>query len=306
MPAGAAQGERRIAAAVEEQQGLLAAFERGLHRLGQSRRDETPARRAADFHIDRFDMRQMLAAETLRQRQAAITAAPRIDLGFDRRRRRRQDDRKLLDARAHHRHVARVIVNAVFLLVGLVVLFIDDDQAEIGKGQKQGRTRADNGLHFVICNGAPRARAFARRKLRVPFRRAHAEAFRETIEELRGERDFRHQDQHLLAAPDRLGHGLKIDFGLSRAGDAVDQGDGIFAFDNKIARRVRGVTLHIDEIRLHEIGIGQLRDRIGRQHNRLERAFIDQSVDHRGRDAGFMRGIVLCARHAVFEQPQHA
>ena len=63
MPAGAAQGERRIAAAVEEQQRLLAAFERGLHRFRQARRDEAPARRAFDLHVDRFDMRQMLAAE---------------------------------------------------------------------------------------------------------------------------------------------------------------------------------------------------------------------------------------------------
>ena len=37
---------------------------------------------------------------------------------------------------AHHGHVAGVIVNAVLLLVGLVVLFIDDDEAEIGIGQK--------------------------------------------------------------------------------------------------------------------------------------------------------------------------
>ena len=35
---------------------------------------------------------------------------------------------------AHHGHVAGVIVHAVFLLVGGIVLLIDDDQAEIGVG----------------------------------------------------------------------------------------------------------------------------------------------------------------------------
>ncbi len=36
--------------------------------------------------------------------------------------------------RAHHRHVTGVIMRAVVLLVGLVVLFIDHDQPEIGIG----------------------------------------------------------------------------------------------------------------------------------------------------------------------------
>src|SRR5262249_61300778 len=38
--AGAAQGERRIAAPVEEEQRLLLALDRDLHRLGKARRDE--------------------------------------------------------------------------------------------------------------------------------------------------------------------------------------------------------------------------------------------------------------------------
>src|ERR1039458_3614958 len=77
--AGAAERERRIAAAIEEQQRLLAAFERDLHRLGQPRRDETAARRAFAPHVDRFDHRQMRAAETFRQVDALVAPAPRID-----------------------------------------------------------------------------------------------------------------------------------------------------------------------------------------------------------------------------------
>ena len=93
IAAGAAQRQRRIAAAVEKQQRLLAALERGLHRFREPRRDEAPARRAFALQIDRLDMRQMLAAEPLRQMQPPVAAAPRIDFGFDRRRRRRQHDR---------------------------------------------------------------------------------------------------------------------------------------------------------------------------------------------------------------------
>ena len=72
VAAGAAQRERRIAAPVEKQQRLLAALERDLHRLGQPRRDEAPARRAFAAQVDRLDRGQML-----RRRSAPADAAAR-------------------------------------------------------------------------------------------------------------------------------------------------------------------------------------------------------------------------------------
>ena len=141
---------------------------------------------------------------------------------------------------AHHRHVAGVIVHAVFLLVGRVVLLIDDDQAEIGVGQKQRRARADDDGDFAVGDRPPGARAAARRELRMPFRRAHAEARGEAVEELRGERDLRHQDQALPAGADRVGHRLEINFGLARAGDAVEQRDRIAALGDGCFQRRGG------------------------------------------------------------------
>ena len=157
------------------------------------------------------------------EREPPIAAAPRIDFGLDRRRRRRQHDRDVVDVRAHHRHVARMIVHAVFLLVGGVVLLIDHDQAEIGIWQKQRRARADHDVHFAGRDRASRCARACARELGVPFGRADAEACCEAIEELRRERDLGHQDQRLAALPDRLGDRLEIDLGLARAGDAVEQ-----------------------------------------------------------------------------------
>ena len=130
MAAGAAQCQRRVAAAVEEQQRLFALLDRELNLFGERRRDEAAARRRGAAQIDRLDMRHVLAAEARRQRDALIAPLARIDFGFDRRRRGRQHDRDFGDMRAHHRHVAGVIMRAVILLVGLVVLLIDDDQAQ--------------------------------------------------------------------------------------------------------------------------------------------------------------------------------
>ena len=227
--ASAAQGQRRVAAAIEEEQRLLAALDRDLHLAGQRRCDETPGRRALATQIDGFDRRHALAAETLGQREPPVAAAPGVDFRFQRRRRRRQHHRDAGDVAAHHRHVAGVVAHAVLLLVGGVVLLIDDNQAEIGVGQEQRRARADHDGNFAIGDRAPGARAPARRQFRMPFRRADAEAGGESVEELRRQRDFRHQDQALPAAADRIGHRLEIDLGLARAGDAVEERDRIAA-----------------------------------------------------------------------------
>ena len=67
MTAGAAQCQRRIAAAVEKQQRLFLALKRNFDRFGKTRRDESSARRAFAPHVDSFDCGQVLSAEALGQ-----------------------------------------------------------------------------------------------------------------------------------------------------------------------------------------------------------------------------------------------
>ena len=76
-------------------------------------------------------------------------------------------------------------MHAVLLLVGGVVLFIDDDEAEVGIRQKQRRARADDHAAPRRRHRMPGAGALARAELGMPFGRAHAEARREAVEELR-------------------------------------------------------------------------------------------------------------------------
>ncbi len=145
--------------------------------------------------------------------------------------------------RAHHRHVAGVIMRAVVLLVGLVVLLIDNDQAEIGIRQEQRRPRAHHHMRLAGRDRGPVARASARRQFRMPFQRPHPEACREAIEELAGQRDFRHQQQHLPAATDGLRHRLEIHLGLARSGDAVQQRDTKAALGDEVTQRIRAQAL---------------------------------------------------------------
>src|SRR5258708_35581676 len=64
--AGAAERERRIAAAIEEQQRLLTAFQRRLHRAGKPRRNEASARRALPLQVGRLGPRVAMLPQTER------------------------------------------------------------------------------------------------------------------------------------------------------------------------------------------------------------------------------------------------
>ena len=201
--------------------------------------------------------------------------------------------------RAHHRHVAGVIMRAVILLVGLVVLFIDDDEPEIGIGHEQRRARADHDRRLAFGDRRPVARAGARRQFGMPFQRAHAKALREAVEELAGQRDLRHQDQRLLAAADGLRNRLEIDLGLARAGDAVEQRDMKAAAGGERAQHIDRAALLARELRLRIGRIG--RRRRGRRRHRLhhQRALIDEAVDHAGGDAGLARRLGLSVQQAI-------
>ncbi len=305
MAAATTQRERRIAAAVEEQQCLLLALDGIVDLLCQLRRDEAAALRCFAAQVDGLDMRHGRAAEALRQHHALIAALARIDLGFDRGRGGGEHDRNLGDMAAHHRHVARMIMHAVVLLVGLVVLLIHHDEPEIGIGQKQRRARADHDRGFSGRNRGPVAGARARGQLRMPFDRPHTEALREPIEELAGERDLRHQDQRLLAPPDDFGHRLEIDLGLAGAGDAVEQRDMKAAARSQGTHGIDGRALLAGELGLRIGWIGRRRRRCVRHRLRRQRALVDQAIDHARGHAGFMRGLALAMQQAIGQHGDH-
>ncbi len=133
MPAGAAERQRRIAAPVEKEQRLLAGGKRLADGGGQRRRKPFSARRRHAPQIDRFDRRQFGAAETRGEPQVFVAALLGIDARFDRRRRRSEDHRGLVDLATHHRHIARMIGDAIILLIGRLVLLIDDKHGEVAE-----------------------------------------------------------------------------------------------------------------------------------------------------------------------------
>src|SRR5262249_60961445 len=90
----AAERERGIAATIEEEERLVAAFERACHRLRQPRGDEAAARWAFGAQIDRLDGGKIWAAEALREVHAGRAAPPPIHIRHAPRPGRHQPDRE--------------------------------------------------------------------------------------------------------------------------------------------------------------------------------------------------------------------
>ena len=133
----------------------------------------------------------------------------------------------------------------------------------------------------------------------MPLGRSDAEALCEAIEKLPGQRDLRHQNQTLPAAPDVLGNGLEIDLGLAGTGDAVDQRHRKSAVGDARTQRLGGGALGVAEIRRRVGGIGRTRDRCRRQRQSLQRSLVDQCVDHPDADASLLGGFALLARKSI-------
>ena len=95
------------------------------------------------------------------------------------------------------------------------MLFIDDDEAEVGERQKERRARADNHGRLAARDRRPDAFALALRQAGMPFGRSCAEARREAIEKLCGERNLRQEHKRLAFLSQRFGDRLEINLGLA-------------------------------------------------------------------------------------------
>ena len=224
MAAGPAERERRIAAPIEEQHRLLAARPRLLDPGDGARRQPSAARRTFALEVHQGDVGQRGLAEARGKLEPAVASACGVEAGLDRRRRRGQHDRRLLEARAHHRHVARVVDDALLLLVGALMFLIDDDEAKLGERQEKRRACADNHGRLAARHRIPDAFALPLGQAGMPLGRPCAETRREPIEKLPGERDLRQQHQRLPFLPQSLGDRLEINFRLARSRHALEQG----------------------------------------------------------------------------------
>ena len=252
VPAGPAEQRRREAAAVQEDDALLSPVEGPLQQLDRPRGEEDPAvvpgagRLAAQ--VDDLDRGPAARRGAGRQDEPDEPAVPGglLLLHGGCRRAEEKDGRLAVGPDARNR--PRVVAGGFGLLVGGVVRFVDDDQAEARKGREDGRTRADDRVHLSTAGPLPGGRPFAVGETAVEERDALSEAGDDAPDEPRSERDLRHEEDPLPPERDRRLERGEVDLRLPASGHAVEKEPGLDAprerrpdgFDGRLAARRSG------------------------------------------------------------------
>ncbi len=122
-----------------------------------------------------------------------------------------------------HGQVAGMVAQAILLLVGAVVLLVDDDHPGMSQGGKDGRAGAQYDRRPAACRGLPGIEALVVGEPRVQGYNRCPEAASKAGEGLRCQADLGDQHQGLAATGDDRLDQLQIDLGLAAAGDAMQQ-----------------------------------------------------------------------------------
>ena len=153
----------------------------------------------------------------------AIAALPDAAHALHGRRRAAEDDRGAGQAGERQRGVAGLQAGRPVALVGRVVLFVDDDQADVGEWRGRRHARPHDHVHTAGTNAPPLVGALALAQPGMQDRYLRVQLDSQPINERRRERDLRHEDERGPAGGDRLGDRFGIDGGLARARDALEQ-----------------------------------------------------------------------------------
>lgn len=140
------------------------------------------------FHIDDADGGHWSIGSAGGQGVELILADLGVVARFDRRSGASQDDGRSFQMSPHDRYVSRMVAGDLLaLLIGAVVLFIDDDDPEIGHRREDGRSGADRDPDFPFAQQFPGMAPFTEASPMMDdgdfLRKAGAESF----DRLRGE-----------------------------------------------------------------------------------------------------------------------
>ena len=174
-------------------------------------------------HVDQLDLGQRAIHHAVAQFDPRVFAALGIVPAFERRRSRAHDHHRAGQLGAHHGHVARVVARRFLLLVALVVLLVDQNQPQVGRGGKDSRARADDDGRVAAADATPLLAALLGRERGVQQRDLLPEGGVEQAGGLRREADLRHEQDGRQAAVESLLHGGEIDGSFSRTSYAIKQ-----------------------------------------------------------------------------------
>ena len=106
-------------------------------------------------HVDDLDLRQRPLLDPLGEFQQLVLPPQCVVILFERRRRRTQHDRSVRHLGPHHGHIAGVISGSLILLVGMIVLFINNDESEVRQRRENCRARTYHNVGLTVPDALP-------------------------------------------------------------------------------------------------------------------------------------------------------
>jgi hypothetical protein len=156
---------------------------------------------------------------------------------------------RVRQARAHERGVAPVVADLLALLVGGIVLLVDDHESQVSERGEHRRARAHHDVERPLPRPLPGRAAIPDRQRGVQHADPFPEAGTKRGDHLVRERDLGNEDERLLAEPfARLG-ALEVHLGLAAPGHAVQEEPGVRARAERVAHRCHRVLLRRREAR---------------------------------------------------------
>ncbi len=254
--------------------------------MERRREQRVPARRAlVPREIDDLDGGQRARRRALRQREPRQLGALREAVRLDARRRAAEHAHGPRAVRAQEREVARVITKALLLLERRVVLLVDHDHAEPLHRREDRRARADRERHLPAAERPPSVVALALLQPAVQHREVVPEARAKAPDELRRERDLRHEQDRPASLFAGLGDRAQVDLRLPRARHAVQQKAVIAArvhrADERVHRRLLRGVRHRRDVALDGHGEVAIRDDLALLCR--DEPALDERAQHRAR-----------------------
>jgi hypothetical protein len=231
----AALHEGRVAAPVEQQDGLLTACETGTDRIDEprtqydlsrsrSRYRSRSRRRLLPPQVNDFNRWQRPPFDAFRQFEQSVLAVLSIVPGLERRRRAAEYAHCAGRGCADNCKLARMVARRLRLLVAGLVLLVENDRAQLTDGREDCRACANRDAPLARAQRAPRVEALAFRQRRMQHGDDIAEVRTKACDGLRRQRNLGHQ--YDCAASLALHHFLQqldVDQCLARAGHAAQQ-----------------------------------------------------------------------------------
>ncbi len=213
--------DRGKASPVHKDQRLLTFCEAGLD--GENNRRRKTVTGSLMIHIHQGDLRQIRTSRPLREPQVNISAAQRVCQTLERRSGRPQNHRNGGQLRSFDGHIAGAVAKSVLLLVREVVLFVHNNETGSTKRSEYCRPGAQDHEGFARSALPPGEVALLIGQTGVQHRDPTLNSFTKTRNQLRRQRDFRHQYQSLLSALHHRLRALKINLCLSATGHPIQK-----------------------------------------------------------------------------------